>query len=60
MPVIIQEIQITTQVGGSNQGSAPPRPPASGGAPAPAADNAAVIAACVEEVMRILHEKEER
>lgn len=56
MPVIIQEIHITAEVGSpqSAQNSGE-------GAPAqPAMPQANIIAACVEEVLRIIHEKAER
>lgn len=60
MPVIIQEIQITAQVGGDNSQNGNTGRQSAGSTPAPASDQSAVIAACVEEVMRILHEKNER
>ncbi|MRG48168.1 hypothetical protein GFS24_23815 [Chitinophaga sp. SYP-B3965] len=54
MPVIIQEIHITAEVG--SQSSAQ-----SEGAPAaPAMPQADIVAVCVEEVLRIIHEKAER
>lgn len=55
MPVIIQEIHITAEV-------APQQAQSSGESPAasqPAAP-ANIVAACVEEVLRIIHEKAER
>lgn len=53
MPVIIQEIHITAEVAPQAQGSAEEVPVA---ASAPAN----IIAVCVEEVLRIIHEKAER
>ncbi|MCK7559668.1 DUF5908 family protein [Chitinophaga sedimenti] len=57
MPVIIREIQITAEVGpgSSNAGTAAPT-----AAPVNGADREAIIAACVEEVLRIMREKQER
>jgi hypothetical protein len=56
MPVIIQEIHITAEVGSQPQAQTGAEPPPA----APAASQASIVAACVEEVLRIIHEKAER
>ncbi|UYQ93532.1 DUF5908 family protein [Chitinophaga horti] len=58
MPVIIQEIQITAEVGPGSSNTSLPAPAA--GPTASAIDREAIIAACVEEVVRIMREKQER
>ncbi|WP_295116585.1 DUF5908 family protein [uncultured Chitinophaga sp.] len=57
MPVIIQEIQITAEVGAGSSSAPAAAPAANAGR---GADRDAIVAACVEEVLRIIHEKEER
>jgi Family of unknown function (DUF5908) len=66
MPVIINEIQITTTVG-TGGGNAPAAQPAAGAAPASSgggklslAEKQELVAACVDEIMRMLKEKQER
>ena len=56
MPVIIQEIHITAEVGSKPQVQMGEELPAA----APSASQASIVAACVEEVLRIIHEKAER
>lgn len=58
MPVIIQEIQIIAEVGTAGSSSATPSPAA--GHTVAGADKDAIVAVCVEEVLRIIHEKAER
>lgn len=53
MPVEIRELHITAVVNDSN--------PATGASPtAPALNTNAIVAACVEQVLQILNEKNER
>jgi hypothetical protein len=54
MPVHINEIVIRAVVGAPPQGSPPNRGEAAG------ADRAQLIAECVEQVMALIHEREER
>lgn len=58
MPVIIQEIHITAEV--DNSSSQTQQQPQQSSAQNAAMPPANIIAACVEEVLRIIHEKEER
>lgn len=58
MPVIIQEIHITAEV--DNSSSQTQQQPKQSSAQNAAMPPANIIAACVEEVLRIIHEKEER
>jgi Family of unknown function (DUF5908) len=63
MPVIINEIQITTVVGDTSANAAPEEGtsvPAAAGNAGDAIDRRQIVAECIEEVMRILKEKQER
>ncbi len=57
MPVEIRELQITTVVregGGASQGGG------TASSPSPAANTDAIVSACVEQVLEILKQKNER
>lgn len=58
MPVIIQEIHITAEV--DNTLNQPPPQSSSGSTGQAPMLPANIIAICVEEVLRIIHEKEQR
>ena len=53
MPIIVDEIVITVDFSHQDSGSAPPAPPA-------ALDTQNVVQQCVERVLEILREREER
>jgi hypothetical protein len=56
MPIIVDEvvisIEVTNQAAGGSGGASPDAPPPN--------DNQALVAECVERVMEILREREER
>lgn len=58
MPVIIHEIQITAEVGTVSSSGATPS--AATGNTVAGTNKDAIVAVCVEEVLRIIHEKAER
>ena len=60
MPVVINEIQITAYVAEQNQGQKPNATPAASAAGGNAQPSEKMIQRCVEEVLRILQQKEER
>ena len=55
MPVVVDEVVISVEVAGGPSGA--PAPAASG---APAQDKQALVAECVERVLDILRQREER
>ena len=59
MPVVINEIQITAVVSEQTNGGRSTAPPLAGNT-IPAQQVANIVKLCVEEVMRMLKEKEER
>ena len=55
MPVIVDEVVISVEVAGGPPGAQAPAGPA-----APAQDKQALVAECVERVLDILRQREER
>lgn len=55
MPIIVDEVVISVEVANQAAGGAGP-----GAAPSPTADKQTIVAECVERVLAILHEREER
>jgi|GEM_PF-5639093 len=62
MPVVIQEIVITANVDSASPAPTTPTPSSggAGGVPTDVEARQALVADCVEEVMRMLREKAER
>ena len=58
MPIEIRELHIKVAIAEGPEAAAAPPAPAQGGAAAPALD--AIVAECVEQVLRILQHSKER
>jgi hypothetical protein len=55
MPIVVEEVVISVEV--TNEGAGGPGTPAGGGA---AGDRQAIVEECVERVLEILRQREER